>query len=248
VLIAEDNADLRTYISGILSAYEVITAKNGREAWNVATRRLPDLIVSDVMMPQMTGVELCRKIRQDLRTSHIPVIMLTAKANFESKLEGLDEGADDYLVKPFDAAELQLRIRNMLLQREKLQERTRQVLLSTNDYSQVLDENPFLSRVYSIMEEHYAEEGLSVEDIADQLNLSRSQFYRKMQSETGTTPNELLRKLRIDKSAQMLQSGNYNIAQAMYASGFQSTSNFSRSFRKYMGMNPSEYKRSSSKK
>lgn len=248
VLVAEDNEDLRTYISGILSAYDVITTKNGMEAWNVAIRRLPDLVVTDVMMPEMDGVELCRKIRQDLRTSHIPVIMLTAKANFESKMEGLDEGADDYLVKPFDAGELQLRIRNMLLQREKLQERTRDMLLNTNDYSQVLEENPFLSSVYRVMEEQYADEGLSVEDIADQLNLSRSQFYRKTHSETGTTPNELLRKLRIDKSAQFLKSGNYNVAQAMYASGFQSTSNFSRSFRKYMGMNPLEYKKSCSKK
>lgn len=244
VLVAEDNADLRTYISGILSAYEVITAENGMEAWDVATRSLPDLVITDVMMPEMNGVELCRRIRQDMRTSHIPVIMLTAKANFESKIEGLDEGADDYLVKPFDAGELQLRIRNMLLQREKLQQRTRDILLNTTNYKHVLDENPFLSRVYRVMEEHYADEGLRVEDIADRLNLSRSQFYRKTQSETGTTPNELLRKLRIDKSAQLLQSGNYNVAQAMFASGFQSTSNFSRSFRKYMGMNPAAYKKS----
>jgi signal transduction histidine kinase/DNA-binding response OmpR family regulator len=244
VLVAEDNADLRNYISGILSAYEVVTAENGMEAWKLATRKLPDLVITDVMMPEMNGVELCRKIRQDMRTSHIPVIMLTAKANFESKIEGLGEGADDYLVKPFDAGELQLRIRNMLLQREKLQERTRDLLLNTTDYKQVLDENLFLSELFRVMEEHYADEGLRVEDIADQLNLSRSQFYRKTQSETGTTPNELLRKLRIDKSAQLLQSGNYNVAQAMFASGFQSTSNFSRSFRKYKGMNPSEYKKS----
>lgn len=244
VLVAEDNADLREYISGILSRYHVIAVENGKQAWEATVRNLPDLVVTDVMMPGMSGLELCRSIREDMRTSHIPVIMLTAKANFDTKLEGLNEGADDYLVKPFDADELQLRIRNMLLQRQKLQERTRDILLNTNDYTEVLDEHPFLSRVFEVMEAHYADEHLRMDDIAEELHLSRSQFYRKTQSEAGTSPNELLRKLRIDRSAQLLQSGKYNVAQAMYASGFQSTSNFSRSFRKYKGMNPSAYKKS----
>jgi len=248
ILVAEDNEDLRDYISGILDGYSLVLAENGMKALNEAVRKMPDLILTDIMMPKMNGVDLCRRIREDMRTSHIPVIMLTAKANVESKMEGLEKGADDYLVKPFYANELKLKIRNMLHQREKLIERIRDLLLSSHKYQQVIGDNPFLSLVYSFMEAHYMEEHFTVDDMAEALNMSRSQFYRKTHSETGTTPNELLQKFKIEKSAQMLRSGNYNVAQAMFESGFQSPSNFSKLFRKYKGMNPSVFRKSISLK
>jgi signal transduction histidine kinase/ligand-binding sensor domain-containing protein/DNA-binding response OmpR family regulator len=244
ILIVEDNIDLRNYISRNLGdGYQIMMAENGKAGLESAIQSIPDLVVSDLMMPVMDGMEMCRLLKTDERTSHIPVIMLTARADRGSKLEGLETGADDYIIKPFDAEELKVRVRNLIEQRKKLREKFSKQFLG-QEKGPVIESyaDQWMKKLFQIIEQRYTDYDFSVNEMGRELNLSRAQFFRKVHALTGNTPNELLRLYRIKKAATMIESGEDNITRIMYEVGFQSTSHFAKSFRKYYGKNPSEYR------
>lgn len=246
ILVVEDNEDLRNYISGKLaSEYSIIEAVNGREGLKLTRENIPDLVISDLMMPVMGGMELCRELKNDERTSHIPIIILTAKSDKPSKLEGLATGADDYISKPFDAEELQVRVRNLITQRKKLRELFRKQLIEPESPTDKrVHGDKLIERLLDTFENNYFDYDFSVDDMGKELLMSRAQFYRKVNALTGSSPNELLRLFRLRKAATLLESEDLNITSIMYEVGFRSTSHFAESFRKYYGKNPSEYRES----
>ena len=244
VLVVEDNPDVREYIKDALNEiYHVEEAANGEQGLRKAEQYIPDLIISDIMMPKMDGYEMTKRIKQDEKTSHIPVILLTAKSDKDSKLEGLGLGADDYLVKPFDTLELLVRIKNLIETRRFLQEKfskdyevTKKIdkpLLST------VDEN-FMNRILGVIEEHISEEEFSIENIATEAAMSRTQIYRKIKALTGKSPSVYLRSLRLSKAKQMIKRGEGTISEISYRVGFSSPAYFSRCFREEFGNSPSE--------
>ena len=244
ILIVEDHADLRHYIStNLIDDYRILEAENGRDGLTQAIEEIPDLIITDLMMPEMDGFELCNRIRDDQRTGHIPLVMVTAKADKESKLEGLSKGADDYLIKPFDADELRVRVNNLILQRRKLRERYRREFMENDPFTKEIP-NPevdFLTLVMDCIREHMGDSDFSVELLGSEIGFSRSQLYRKLFSLTGFVPGELIRNLRLKQAARMFQEGHSNITRVLYTVGFNSPSHFSRQFHTFFGMNPSEY-------
>jgi DNA-binding response OmpR family regulator/two-component sensor histidine kinase len=246
VLIVEDNADLRKYISVNLGHdYEILHADNGRMGLERATDQIPDLVISDVMMPEMDGMEMCERIKQDERTCHIPVVMLTAKADRESRMEGLETGADDYLVKPFDAEELQVRVKNLIEQRSILREKYRKEFApESGEEGAFVFQDTLLQKVLDICEKHMDDPDFTIEDLSSELHMSRAQVYRKVNAVSGSTPNELLRMIRLKKAARMLKKGTENVTQVMYHVGYRNLSFFAKSFKQSFGVNPSEYRTS----
>ena len=243
LLVVEDHIDLRKFICLCLGdEYEYLEAGNGMEGLQLAIDQLPSLILSDVMMPEMDGVEMCNKIRKDHRTNHIPLILLTAKASNESKLQGLDKGADDYLIKPFNKEELVLKIRNQILAQKRIQEKIRLELLSSSTVvNAVSADEKFIAKVKQIIEGRMSDEKLGVESLADEVGLSRVQLYRKVHALTGISVNDFIRKLRLQKGAQLLYQNWGSIAEIAYEVGFSNPSYFSKCFKEQFGVNPSGY-------
>jgi DNA-binding response OmpR family regulator/nitrogen-specific signal transduction histidine kinase len=243
ILIVEDNTDLRGYISdNLMNQYQILEAENGREGLDKAIESIPDLVVSDLMMPEMDGMEMCDSLKKDTRTNHIPLIMLTAKADRESKLEGLETGADDYIIKPFDAEELQVRVKNLIEQRKKLREKYRTEFLMDPAGSYLHDpSDEFLSRLIECTKKHLDDPEFSVTKLGEELNMSHMQLYRKVRSLTDYTPNEYIRNTRLKAAARMFLEGTTNITSVLYTVGYNSPSYFTESFRELFGMNPSEY-------
>jgi YesN/AraC family two-component response regulator len=239
----EDNTDLRNYISrNLKNDYQVMEAENGRDGLAVAIDEIPDLVITDLMMPVMGGLELCKQIRQDERTNHIPVIMLTAKADKESKLEGLSTGADDYLIKPFDVDELNVRARNLIEQRRKLREKFRNEFLKDPEGPVMPPaENEFLARLLDCARKHLEDREFTIKQMGEELHLSHTQLYRKVLSLTDYTPNEYIRNLRLKTAARMFMEGHTNITSVLYTVGYSSPSYFTQSFRELFGLSPSEY-------
>jgi len=246
ILIVEDNSDLRKYISqNLQSEFQILKAVNGREGMNRAFESIPDLVITDLMMPEMDGIEMCERIKNDGRTSHIPVIMLTAKADRDSKLEGLKTGADDYIIKPFDAEELRVRIQNLIEQRKRQRAAFMEEFhITSPDQNPEFQEDKLLNRILGILKENIANSEYNVENMGVELHMSRAQVFRKIGALTGSSPGDLLRVMRMKKAAALLLTGNLNIAQVMYEVGYQTPAYFARRFREYYGMNPSEYQRS----
>jgi signal transduction histidine kinase/DNA-binding response OmpR family regulator len=243
VLIVEDNADLRNYVRSVLEKeFTVFAAGNGSEAMERAIQVIPNIIVSDLMMPKMNGMQLTAKIKTDERTSHIPVILLTARSDQASRLEGLKFGADDYLTKPFLTDELLVRIRNLINQRKLLAERFRERILvpvtATQDVS--LDDR-FLQRIRLIVEENMVDASFSVEQLAAKANLNRTQLLRKLKGLTGLSPSDFIKDLRLKKAADMIRQNADTITQIGYAVGFSDQSYFSKCFKKEFGVTPKEY-------
>ena len=194
------------------------------------------------MMPQMDGIEMCHKLKHDLRTSHIPLILLTAKATDESKLSGLETGADDYLIKPFNKIELLLKIRNQITAHAKMQEKIRLEFLSrSTPIEAVSNEEKFLAEVRKIIEARLTDEQLGVETIAKDIGLSRTQLYRKITALTGISMSEFVRKLRLQKASELLQQHWGPVSQVAYEVGFNNLSYFSKCFKEQFGVLPSEY-------
>ena len=243
LLIVEDHIDLRKFICLCLGTeYEYLEAGNGKEGLQLAVAELPSLVLSDIMMPEMDGVELCNKIKQDHRTNHIPVILLTAKASEESKLHGLDRGADDYIIKPFNKDELVLKIRNQILAQKRMQEKIRLELLSGGTLiNAVSSDEKFIARIKEIIESRMSDEQLGVESLADEIGLSRVQLYRKVNALTGISVNDFIRKLRLQKGAQLLSQNWGTIAEIAYEVGFSNPSYFSKCFKDQFGVIPSNY-------
>ena len=245
VLVVEDNQDLREYINDDLkSIYHVIEAANGEQGFRKAEKIIPDLIVSDVMMPVMDGYELTRQLRKNEKTSHIPIILLTAKSDRESKLEGLELGADDYLTKPFDTEELLVRIKNLIETRKLLQEKygSGSAVIQKNEKQKIsfLDQQ-FLDRVLKVINEHISEEEFSIEEFGKDVGMSRSQMHRKLKALTGKSASLYLRTVRLAKAKQMIEDRMGNISDISYQVGFSSPAYFSRCFKEEFGYAPSEY-------
>ena len=243
VLIVDDTEDVRTYIRGFLeSDYQMNEALDGEDGFQNAIETIPDLVISDVMMPKMDGFQLCGKIKTDERTSHIPVILLTARASEGSKLQGLETGADDYLVKPFNARELKVRIYNLIEQRRKLRERfTREINLSPKEIAVTSADERFLERAIAIIENNMNEPGFGVELLGNQIGLSHSQLHRKIRALTNHSPVELIRLFRLKRAASLLRQKTGNITEIAYEVGFNNPAYFAECFRKQYGRSPSEY-------
>ncbi len=249
ILIVEDNDDIRSYIRDDLSEqYDIAEASNGVEGLKTARKIVPDLIISDIIMPGMDGNQLCKKLKTDERTSHIPIILLTARSSEEDKTKGLAGGADDYIVKPFNVNELKARVDNLIKSRQQLRERfSREIKLEPkNVYISSIDEK-FLQRVIKTIEENISDSDFGVESLSQAVRMNRVQLYRKIKSLTDQTVNDFIRILRLKRAAQLLKQSNLTVTEIAYEVGFSDSSNFARDFRKHFGMPPSAYTRKKNK-
>ncbi len=247
VLIVEDHDDLRIYLSDCFSRdYRVLQASNGREALLQAEKEIPDLIVSDWLMPDMDGVQLCSAIKTNEKTSHVPLILLTSKSSTESKIFGLNVGADDYVTKPFNVDILLTRARNLIQSRLQLRIKYGKILhLKPSEIQIDSVEEQFLKKVLSIIEKQIADPDLDVQHLEGELAMSSTQLYRKLKALTGKGGNELIRSIRLQRAQQYLSKGGQQIAEIAYLVGFNDASYFIRAFKKEYGMSPGEFMKSS---
>jgi signal transduction histidine kinase/DNA-binding response OmpR family regulator len=245
VLVVDDHGEMRAYIREVLEAeYEVLEAKDGAEGLSLAREAVPDLVVSDVMMPRMNGYELCQALKNDEKTSHIPVILLTARAAQEDKLEGLEKEADAYLTKPFDSRELAVQARNLIQLRQTLRERFgRAVILKPSEMSVSSVDEIFLDKVLAAVEAHLDEEDFGVEELGREVGMSRSQIHRKLRALTNQTPTLLIRSIRLERGAELLRQKAGSVAEIAYRVGFGSQAYFTKCFRERFGSTPTEYAR-----
>ncbi len=243
VLIVDDSADLRHYLRHCLQAdYRLLLAADGTLGLARAQAALPDLIVSDLMMPGLDGLELCERLKTDERTSHIPVVLLTALGSEASRLAGLELGADDYLTKPFRPAELLARVRNLVASRRQLRQRFgREITLQPRDIALTSADERFLTRALTVVETHLADPDFSVETFANDMVVSRMQLHRKLKALTDQSATGFVRTLRLRRAAQLLAARTGNVADVAYATGFGNLSHFSRCFREEFGVVPSAY-------
>ncbi len=250
ILIAEDNEDIRKFIKGSIitdlpGAHKkpgILEAINGKDALEKAADYIPDLIISDVLMPEMDGIRLCEKLKTDERTSHIPVILLTSRSGTENKVKGLETGADDYMTKPFSIAELNARINNLLNQRKLLRQKLRkELILETKETDSKSVDEKFLQRVANTIESHISDTLFSVDRLAKEIGLSRMQLHRKLGALTGRTPNEIIKSYRLNKAAKLLLTKSGNISEVGYEVGFNNPAYFATCFKDYFGNSPSEY-------
>ncbi len=250
VLIVEDNDDVATYIASCLdSTYRIMMAVNGRQGIDLALEHIPDLIVSDVMMPEKDGYEVCNFLKNDERTNHIPIILLTAKADEASKLQGLSGGADAYLFKPFNPEELQIRVSRLLALRKKLQVRYLQMAGLSSKYLEEKESSNveatdeiFIKKVRDIIEANMDNNQFSVPDLMSELGMSRTQLHRKITSMTGHSAAHFVRLVRLAKAKQLMKNDTLSISEISYRTGFTTPDYFSRVFKKETGMTPREYR------
>ena len=243
ILIVEDDTDVRQFIRLSLgNLYRIEEAQNGQEGWERTLEEEPDLIISDVMMPLMDGLELTRKLKSDLKTCHIPVILLTARATMEHKLEGLEEGADSYISKPFNSRHLQVRVKKLLELRASIREHYKTSL----DFQEIEPElnrldKKFLNKLTQIIEENIGKEDLSVEELGQKAGMSRVHLYRKIKKLTDLSVSEFVTSVKLKKSLELLRSSGKSVAEIAYEVGFSSPSYFTRCFRERFKLSPSEY-------
>ena len=265
LLIVEDNSDIRQYIEDSLQEdYRILQACNGKEGKDLAFAQVPDLIVSDIMMPEMDGIEMTKILKEDIRTSHIPIILLTAKTSATDQQEGYDSGADSYLMKPFSAKLLQSRIRNILSGRRRLaeyisqqnfpaihrkesqtagsvqqnEEQAPEMDPSTAQLSEL--DRKFLEKLNNLIEKHISTDDLDIAFMTDKMAMSHSTFYRKVKALTGMSANEYIKKAKLRKSMMLLQNEQYSISEVAMLTGFNNIGNFRESFKREFGMTPSE--------
>ena len=219
-------------------------AVDGEEGFTKAKKIIPDLILSDVMMPKIDGFQFSKNIRSDEKTSHIPIILLTAKAAEEDKITGLETRIDDYLVKPFNVKELQLRIRNLIDMRKKLREkfRTATIIHPSEVTTDSIDQK-FLKNVLDTIEKYMEKESFNVMSLAEQVNMSEAQLNRKLNALIDQPPGKLIRSMRLQRAADLLKQNAGNIAEICYQVGFSDQANFTRSFKKQFGVSPSQYRK-----
>lgn len=245
ILLVEDDLELNRFISSSLKKqFKVISAYNGKEGITLAQNQLPELIISDIMMPEMDGFELCKHIREDDLISHTPIILLTAKTDIKSQISGYNYGADDYISKPFEQSVLIARINNFIESRKKLQASYKQGILVEHqvDITNQFELN-FVKRIESIVETYHQSPKLNVNFLADQMNMSRTNFYRKFMSVMDISPKEFITKYRINKSIDMMKDGNDNFGEISHLCGFGSQSNYSAIFKKEKGATPLQFKK-----
>lgn len=247
ILIAEDNEELRVFLKKSLeSDYDIIEAENGKIALNKAKSIIPDLIVSDIMMPEMDGIELATLIKKDINTSHIPFILLTAKTDLDTRIEAMNLCVDDYIAKPFNFLYLEARICNLLKIRKQLHQYFQNSMTSgiiTLEKPEITTEDEkFMNKVVKYLEGHFDDSNMNIDEIATDTGVSRSALFKKLKSLTGLAPVEFVREFRLQKALQFLEAGETTISQLTYNVGMLDTKYFSRCFKQKFGMNPSEYK------
>ncbi len=243
ILIVEDNTDVRRFIKDALGDdYQIEEASNGEEGVSKAEKIIPDLIICDIMMPRLDGNELTRILKNNEKTSHIPIILLTAKAGQESKIEGLKTGADDYLIKPFDTTELKVIIKNRIDLRRSLQKKYSSSNFIGNQNKIELSnlDEQFLFNVMKIIDNHLSEEDFSIEQLNKEIGMGRVQVYRKIKALTGSSPSRYIRTIRLSKAMLMLKENKINISEIAYSVGFSTPAYFAKCFKEEFGYAPSE--------
>ena len=245
ILLVEDNSDVRAYICEQLEKdYQVFEAVDGEDGFLKAQREIPDLIITDVMMPKMNGYQFSGKIRSDEKTSHIPIIMLTAKAGFIDKIEGLETGIDAYLIKPFSLKELRVRIKNLIDQRKQLRKRfTKSTIIKPSEVSTLSSNQIFLEKTLAVIEKNFEDEKFSVEILADKVNMSLSQLNRKLNALIDQPAGKLINSFRLQRAADLLKKNTGRVAEICFQVGFNDQSYFARTFKKQFGCSPTTYKK-----
>jgi len=245
VLVVEDNPDVTEYISSFMkNDFRLITTENGKEGLKKTLDKYPDLIISDIMMPEMDGFEFCQKVKSDERISHIPIILLTAKADLDSKIEGLEFGADDYVTKPFESRELQIRAKNLIEQRRKLRDKFSSLIdLKPEDISASSMDEQLLQRLLAIFEDHIEEPDFNLEHLSHEIGMSRTHLNRKIQAMTNLSTSDFIRTLRLQRAARLLRGASGTVSEIAYKVGFNNLSYFSKAFRKHFGKLPSDFLR-----
>ena len=243
LLIVDDNDDVRTYISGLFSnTFNLLQAENGSIGIDLAIQHIPDVIISDIMMPITNGITLCNTLKEDELTSHIPIILLTAKVGQEHELEGIKTGADDYITKPFRADLLRLKIENIIANRRKLQERYQQeVVLRPQNIAVISTEKQFLEKVKIALDDQLVEPDFGVNDLSNEVGVSRMQLHRKLKAITGFSASEFIRTQRLKLAANLLMNSDINISEIGYSTGFNNHAYFSKCFKEMYNCTPSEY-------
>lgn len=244
VLIIDDNPDIGAYIlTAMEMRYTVLAAIDGLSGFRMAMKYVPDIIISDVMMPGINGIELSRRLKSELVTSHIPVILLTACSLDEQKVSGYESGADQYISKPFNLKLLEVMINNLIENRRRLKEKYCSGFFSGEEASDFENdaERTFIEKFRKLLEDNYTTPELNIEDLGKKLGLSRSQLYRKVKALTNYSPNELLRIIRLRKAASVFASAELNIAEVAYQTGFSSPSYFAKCFKDYYAESPADY-------
>lgn len=244
VLVVDDNADIRAYLRTILQdKYRLLEAEDGKRGLELAREQVPDLIVSDVMMPVMNGLEFCQQVKKDDISSHIPIILLTARALDKHQIEGYESGADAYITKPFSPDLLKARIHNLLLSRHQLKDLWGMKSASepvADSATPAPVEDAFISRFKKLVEERLSDSDLSVEELAADMRLSRVQLYRKVKAMTGSTPIDLLRKARLSQAQKLLQESSLSVSEVAYQVGFASPSYFTKCYKDEFGTVPGD--------
>jgi DNA-binding response OmpR family regulator/nitrogen-specific signal transduction histidine kinase len=245
ILVVEDESDIQQYIYEILSpSFKVISAMNGKEGVAKALETIPDLIVSDIMMPEMDGIELCRMLKSHKDTSHIPIILLTALSDMAHHVQGIREGADVYLPKPFNSQLLLVHIHNLINSRNMLKELyAKRVFLGTGNFEIKTFEEEFLFKLMKLVEENISNGNFNSDELANLMYMSRSTFYRKLKAVTGMSGNEFIRTARLNYAAKLLESGKYSVTEAAFEAGFNDIKYFRKRFQEQFQATPSDYKK-----
>jgi DNA-binding response OmpR family regulator len=240
VLVVDDNSDVRWYIRSLLGeSYNLIDAADGNDGHIKARKYIPDIIICDVMMPVMDGLELCRLLKSEVETSHIPVIMLTARSLDDQKIEGFNYGADAYIPKPFNGKLLVARIENLLKNREILKSVSADKSKEGNESLSNIDKD-FITRFREVVQEHLGDSEFGVEELGSELGFSRVQLYRKIKALTAYSPVELIRTARLKKAKRMIETTDMSVSEIAYSVGFTSPSYFTKCFKEYFNQNPNE--------
>jgi YesN/AraC family two-component response regulator len=260
ILVVEDDADLRGFIKSSLGeSYHVYEAENGKDGYSIASQTYPDFIISDVMMPEINGFELLQMIRKNRETSHVPFILLTAKTDIESMLEGLEYGADDYISKPFSVKYLKARIANIMSLRHNLLKFYQAGAMSSLKATDKVDEKngerlitphdeEFITKARAFIIQNIDNSNFVVEDLATEMSMSRTVFFKKLKGLTGLAPIEFIREIKIRHAADMIVKENYSIKEIAFQIGFADTKYFTQCFKQIFGCTPSEYRKGNEEK
>ena len=243
VLIVEDNKPLRKFLKSILkNDFNILEAENGKVAFKIAKKELPDLIISDVVMPVMAGTELCSIIKQELKTSHIPIILLTSRSSLIFKLEGLESGADDYISKPFNVNEFKVRIKNLLASTARLKQKfSANDVLEPNEVVVSSVDEMLYKKAFKIVETNIGNEDFDIQMFCSELGVSRTMLFTKIKAWSNFTPNDFIQHFRMQRAAQLLEQGKINVSEVAYRVGFKDRKYFSKCFQKKFGKTPTKY-------
>ena len=241
ILVVEDNEDLRLVLQTELEDdYEVLLAKDGREGLELAVLNVPDLVITDIMMPVMFGLELCKELKTNEVTNHIPVVMLTARSKENEQIEGLEHGANDYISKPFSVPILKMRVRNLLESRRNYRNRILQQVDATGGIEAVPFEDRFMERIVKQVGEQMSDPDFRVESLSTAMNMAGRTLQRKLKAMTNQTPQEVIRSMRLNRARDLLENSNLSVSEVAFQVGYLEPTNFSRSFKKQFGFSPSQ--------